>query len=104
VTTAHGVQLDLQEGFLRDEVVVTIDGHELSSARDVTTRTQLGLARSLHLAVPAGAVRLTVALPRLQLSEGVELPATRPLWVAATLNEARDRLTLQLSTERFGYV
>ena len=104
VSDAGAVNLDLQDGFVRDEVVVSADGQEIARVSEVTTRTQLGLARSLRLPLGPGSVSLSVAVPRLGLVETTTLPDTRPLWIGASLNDARDQLDLRVQTQRFGYV
>jgi hypothetical protein len=103
VSRTGEVQLDLQDGFVRDEVIVSADGQEIARATEVTTRTQLGLARSLRLSLAPGSVSLSVAVPRLGLVETTILPDTRPLWIGASLNDARNRLDLRVQTQRFGY-
>jgi len=103
VSDAGEVGLDLQDGFSGDEVIVSADGQEIALVRDVTSRTQLSLARSLRLPLGPGAVRLTVAVRGLGLAQSVDLPGTRPLWVGASLTSARDRLEFRVQTHRFVY-
>src|SRR5262249_16936544 len=100
---AGEVKLDLQDGFVRDEVIVYADGQEIARASDVTTRTQLGLARSLRLPIGPGAVRLSVAVPGLCLVETRDLPGSGPLWIGASLNDVRDRLDLRVQAQPFVY-
>jgi len=100
--TGGEVTLDLRGNFAADEVVILADGREAARLAGITTRPQTGRARSL--ALPAGARRVTVALPRLGLSREVALPAARPLWIGADLDDARRALTLVVRTEPFGYV
>lgn len=98
------VTLDLREGFFADEVVASADGMDSVHARDVTTRTQTGLARSLALPLPPTAQRLRVELPALGLAHDIVLPVDRPLWVGVSLSRARDHLEVQLQDRPFGYV
>ena len=103
MTGAGEVQLDLQDGFVHDEVVVSVNGREIARLADVTTRTQISLARSVPLPTGPGAVRLVVAVPALGLAQEMELPPIRPLWIGVSLNNARNKLESRLQTERFGY-
>lgn len=98
------VTLELREGFFADEVVASADGMESVRVRDVTTRTQIGHARSLVLPLPASAQRLRVELPVLGLSQDVALAAERPLWVGVSLSRGRDRIEVQVQQQPFGYV
>lgn len=98
------VKLDLQDGFVDDEVVVKLDGREIQRATNVSTRSQLGLARSMELVLPPTAVQLSIELPQLDLRTSINVPAKRPLWIAASLNDSRDRLDVTVSEQRFGYM
>lgn len=95
--------VDLQEGFHDDRVVVRSGGAELASADDVTTRVQLGLARSLEVTLPAGARDVEIEVPTRDLRTAVQVdPGTRAyLGVSIT----RDgRIETRLSTTPFGYL
>jgi hypothetical protein len=98
------VKLDLQDGFAHDEVVISADGREIARLVDVTTRTQIGLARSFRLPIAGGAMRLTVAVTSLNLAQEIDLPESRPIWIGVSVSEGRDRLMFRVQTERFGYV
>lgn len=101
---AGEVTLELREGFHDDEVEASAAGMATLSLRGVTTRLQTGLAHSVALELPAGASRLRVSLPAAAVAAEAALPATRPLWVGASLSRERDALTLEVRTEPFGYV
>jgi hypothetical protein len=98
------VKLDLQDGFIDDEVVVKLDGREIQRVTNVSTRSQIGLARSMDLVLPPTAVQLSIELPQMDLRTGVNVPAKRPLWIGASLNDTRDRLDVTVSERRFGYM
>lgn len=101
--TMRELTIDLQEGFFDDRVVVRAGGEELASAEDVTTRVQLGFARSLEVALAAGAREVEIEVPTRDLRAAIRLdPATHPyLGVSIT----RDgRLETRLSATPFGYL
>ena len=99
-----GITLDLRENFVRDEVVISAGGREVAREQGVTTRTQIGLARSIPLPLGASSTRLEVFLPALGLRGKVDIPETRPLWVGVSLSQARDRVEFIVQTDPFGYV
>ena len=54
------ITVDLQDGFKDDTVTVSAGGREVMREEGVTTRFQIGMARSLQVAVPEGEVTLEV--------------------------------------------
>ena len=52
--------IDLQEGFAGDEVIVRVNGREVVRRPGVKTKRMLGLAQSLEVPVPDGAVSLEI--------------------------------------------
>ena len=95
------VTFELQEGFDGDDVVVSATGMDSMRASGVTTRMQVGLARSMRLPLPAQPVRLHVEVPGLHLVQDIQLPATRPLWIGVSLSRARDRLEVKTQDHPF---
>ena len=55
--------IDLQEGFSGDEVIVRVNGREVERRLGVRTKRVLGLAQSVAIDVPDGAVNLEVDVP-----------------------------------------
>lgn len=98
------VVLDLQEGFHRDEIVVSAADRELTREADVSTRVQLGHARSVPLDLAGDPCEVTVSVPGLGLEETVQVPAERPLWIRASLSVDRDRLDVQVVQEAPRYM
>lgn len=98
------VTLDLRENFVRDEVVVSVGGREVVRVQGVTTRTQIGLARSVTVPLGASPAALDVLVPALGVRGEARIPETRPLWIGVSLTPARDRLEFIIRTDAFGYV
>lgn len=96
------VTVDLQEGFNKDRVVLRIAAQTVFDEPAVSTRMQIGLARSVTLDVEPDAV-LVVELPAKRLSARIELGSTEPIFVAINL-ERDQTLSLRRSREGFGYV
>lgn len=96
------VTVDLQEGFDKDHVILRIAAQIVFEDANVSTRMQIGLARSVKLDVAPGAT-LVVELPDKGLSERVALGDSEPIFVAVNLE--RDKtLSHRIAREGFGYV
>jgi hypothetical protein len=69
------LQIDFEDGFEEDTVVVRADGRELWSQENVTTNVAISLAAIAHVEVPEGA-QLEVQVPtrRLSAAARVETP------------------------------
>lgn len=95
--------IDLQEGFYEDRVVVRSNGEELASVDGVTTRVQLGHARSLELELPADAREVAIEVPTRGLRAVVRLePGTR--WYVGVSITRDGRIETRLSRMPFGYL
>src|SRR6188508_1976768 len=57
------LRVHLLEGFAHDTVVVRVDGTEVHRASEVSTRQQIGLARSIEVDVAREPVDVQVELP-----------------------------------------
>lgn len=96
------VTVDLQEGFDRDHVVLRLAERVVFEASDVSTRQQIGLARSVKLDAAPGAP-LIVELPVKGLSARIDLGGAEPIFVGVNL-ERDQKLSHRISREGFGYV
>jgi hypothetical protein len=96
------VTVDLQEGFDKDRVVLRIAAQTVFDEPAVSTRRQLGLARTIALDGAPGAT-LIVELPDKGLSERIELGSADPIFIGVNL-ERDGRLSHRISGEAFGYV
>ena len=53
------IAVDLQDGFINDTVSISVGGRELLREEGVSTRFQIGLAKSVKVEVPEGRTTLT---------------------------------------------
>lgn len=97
-----GVTLDLREGFDVDEVSIRAPGIADIHLAPVSTRLQIGRARSLPL--PEAVQVLDIELPRRGVLTRVDLLPDRPLWVGVSLSRDGKRLEVRQQLEPFGYV
>jgi len=69
------VQVDLQDGFQDDEVVVRLEGEEVARLAGVTTNLVISRAASAVIQAPEGPCALEVELPSRGLRASVSLDA-----------------------------
>jgi hypothetical protein len=97
------VSVDLQDGFKDDTVVISAQGHELLRDEAVTTRFQIGKAKSLQLAMPAGEVTLNVEVPTKDARTTVPIDTSKPVFVGVSLT-TEGRLEVKVQERPFGYM
>ncbi|MCD2441863.1 hypothetical protein LQ757_06180 [Agromyces sp. SYSU K20354] len=82
----------LVDGFVEDEVVVTIDGREVARRKPVTTMLLTGSAGSIRVDAPSGKFTVGVSVPsRLPLPEAA-LETRADATLLADLSEGGIRL------------
>lgn len=81
------LHIALEDGFDGDTVALFVDDEEVFRKDGVTTRTQISLADSLALDVPAGRVRLRVEVPLQGVEESLEIDATANPFVGLSLRD-----------------
>jgi hypothetical protein len=80
----------LEDGFVDDRVVVTVDGKVVLDEEHVRTRTQTGLARLVEAkTAAAGDSRIEVALPARGLHTAVRTDARRAPNVRVSIQGGR---------------
>jgi hypothetical protein len=90
------MQIHLLEGFRDDEVIVRVDGAE-RQATGVTTRNQIGFAKTLAIDVSTERVEVEVALPHRAIAASITVERASEESVRANLTETGE---LRLSTSR----
>ena len=100
MTTLH---VHLQDGFLNQRVTLSVDGRVACEKPNVRTKPQLGLAATVELEVPEGAITVEVRLPDSGQSHTVALDAAATPFLGVSLGEDGS-LTHKLSDTTFGYV
>jgi hypothetical protein len=97
------VTIDLQDGFKDDTVVISAGGRELVREQAVSTRFQIGKAKSLRVALPEGQITLTVEVPTQNRRATVPLDTTRPVFVGVSLT-TEGELEVRTQAQPFGYL
>lgn len=97
------LHLHLREGFVGERVVVHAGDVPVLDEPNVRTRTQLGLAATREVTVPAGAVALRVELPGRGRTHTERVDAARTPWIGVSVDAAGE-IDVVCTTEAFGYV
>ena len=97
------LSIDLQDGFSDDTVVVRVEGIVASRESGVTTRTEIGLARTLRLVLDGASVQLEIELPERQICESIKIDLAHPTFLGVSLTPD-GKLTMRREFRPFGYV
>lgn len=97
------ITVDLQDGFKDDTVTVSASGREVMREEGVTTRFQIGMARSLQVAVPKGEVTLEVEVSTKNASATVAIDTSKPVFVGVSLT-TEGKLEIKVQERLFGYM
>ena len=94
------LHVDLQEGFLGEAVVASVNGRELFRKDGVRTRTQIGLADSFELVLPPGPIAITLTARGETHDISASLSTDTYIGVSLT---PEGRIVHKQSTHAFGY-
>jgi hypothetical protein len=97
------ITVDLQDGFMDDTVAVSAGGREVVREQGVTTRFQIGMARSLQVAVPEDAEVLEVEVPTKNARATVAIDTSKPVFVGVSLT-TEGELEIRVQEQLFGYM
>jgi hypothetical protein len=97
------ITVDLQDGFKDDTVTVSAGGREVMREEGVTTRFQIGMARSLQVAVPEGEVTLEVEVSTKNARATVAIDTSKPVFVGVSLT-TEGELEIRVQERLFGYM
>jgi hypothetical protein len=92
----------LEEGFEDDTVVVEVNGRQVFEGDAVTTRMQIGLAKSFEVPVQGQEAVVEVRVPSRRVSGRLERPVADRLYVGVSLQD--DKIVFRTSEEPFGYL
>ena len=98
--------IDLQEGFTKDLVIVSINGQEVFTAHDVSTSLLTGPARSWTTTVEEGVIQVYVQIPTRDLHAATMLTIQQPLFLGLSIvpTASGDTIRFLQSSDRFGYL
>lgn len=91
----------LEEGFEGTHVVLHVNGVRQLDDANVTTRPQIGLARTMTVDVSDGPVQVDIELPERALARRIELEAGTGSHLGLSISDGN--LTHRISEEPFRY-
>lgn len=100
MSTLH---IALQEGFTHDDVRIDVDGAQVYSRQDVSTRQQLGLADSFDTQVDENEVTVLIALATRHTQEEFVVPLNEANYVGISVDR-HGGIQRRMSATPFGYV
>src|SRR5829696_5946083 len=95
------LNIDFQEGFAGELVVVKLDGREVHRQDKVQTKRAIGYAASQQVQTPPGEHTVEIILPDRDLSTKVKLPAADETHLGFSVEGGK--ISHIISTESFGY-
>lgn len=101
MSVANDIQIDLQDGFDRDEVRIACDEQEIYHENDVTTQKLTGMADSITAPMPQEIFALEVSVPSRRVSAKREIEPSATTHVGISLR--RGTIVFTLSDSPFGY-
>jgi hypothetical protein len=97
------IPIDLQDGFKDDTVVILLDGREAFRDEAVSTRFQIGRAKSVKLQAPEGRTELTVEVPTRNARASATIDTAKPVFVGISLT-TQGKLQVRVQEQPFGYL
>ena len=100
----HALHIALQEGFSRDEIIVSLDGAPVYHERDVSTRQQIGLAASFDAQIKPGPHDVEVLLPQRGVTRREKhLDVSADTWLGISLLPD-GKVDVHVADTPFGYL
>ena len=80
------ITIDLQEGFDKDEVIIFEKQNKIFHAKDISTRTQIGLAKSIEVEL-SGKEPIKIVVPSRGVSEKKKIDVTEGGYIAVSITD-----------------
>jgi hypothetical protein len=97
------VTFNLQEGFKDDTVIISNKNKKFFEADDVSTRTQIGLAKSFETEVSNGKIKVKVLIPTRDIEEEKEIDLTANSHIGISIADG-EKLEWKMSEMPFMYM
>ena len=97
------LKIDLQDGFINDEVNIRINGVEVFHKQSVKTRFQIGYAESFEVNVEQGLIKVEVTLPSKTLSESTTFEISNDMYLGVSVTP-NSTISIRTSNIAFGYL
>ena len=99
----HRLEIHLQQGFVVDDVIVRVNGHEVVERLAVTTNPTTGLAEVIHAEAAKGKVRVRFAIPSRGIVADLTLDASLTPFLGVRLAPGGGALEMNPAALPFGY-
>lgn len=93
--------IDFQEGFDRDEAVVSVDGHKRLTLNELTTDYAIGRAESRAWDERVGELKIVVEVPNRHLSKALTIEMEEPVFLGIYIED--EALAYRLQEQPFVY-
>ena len=97
------IAVDLQDGFINDTVSISAGGRELLREEGVSTRFQIGLAKSVRIEVPEGRTTLRIEVPTKGANTTVPIDTSQPVFLGISLTKEH-KLDVKVQSRPYGYL
>jgi hypothetical protein len=98
------ISLALQEGFVDDTVRISTGNRVIHQLEHIKTRTQIGLAQMLEIALAEGEDKVKFEIPAKGLEATLDIAASAATNWAVSVNPDQTKLEVTQSAEPFGYL
>ncbi len=98
----HELIIDLQEGFLDEDVFVAIDGHEVFQGKNIVTRNQIGLAKQIKNVLQPGKHTVRICLGDRGIDQTFSLDSQHTPYLGISVHD--NDIVFQAERNAFGYL
>lgn len=102
MTNRRIVSVALEEGFLEDRVVLRVGDREVADLEKISTRVQIGLARTVEVELDEADSTLTIELPEKGTASSVSLSGS-PAYVGVSVGSDGRTLAVRSGQAPMGY-
>lgn len=97
------ITFNLQEGFKDDKVIIFDKDEKIYEAEDVSTRNQIGFAKSFEYKCKGKNPLIKIDIPTRNISEEKKIDADTDIYIGISVNES-EKLDWNISEEPFMYM
>lgn len=98
------ISLALQEGFMDDTVRISAGNRVIHELEHIKTRTQIGLAQILEIALSEGEDKVKVEIPARGIEATIDLGASAATHWGVSVDMDQTKLNVVQSDVPFGYL
>lgn len=100
----NSLNVDLQDGFNNDLVIIRVNEQEIFHKKGVQTNLLLSYADAVEVEVPEGIIKVETILPSKKLSKTIDLQISAQVYLGISIQEGGEGIQYRVSNEPFGYM